>query len=342
MTFHFSTEMRNYMDENHLNKIGNTTTAVTDATWVFNGKSKLWVPKHKKPRWLWSGFKDKTTWDWLQLFIQLLTALALPVALFLAAHWFSVQQSQTSELASERQHQTDLQIAADQQREARLQVYFDRMSDLLLNKNLGSSKNGSQVGNIARSLTLTTLQDLDPDRKGMLLRFLYESGLINRIDPLVSLNGANLSGIRIQEMFTSKYVINIIEVDLSNSDLSNADLNHANLPNISLVHSNLEFTDLDGANLSRVSLVNANLIFAILGDAQLDNASLGNASLAGAFLNNANLYYADLAGADLSDAHLNGANLSHANLKGAKVTSEQLAQAKSLKGATMPDGSIHP
>jgi len=44
-----------------------------------------------------------------------------------------------------------------------------------------------------------------------------------------------------------------------------------------------------------------------------------------------------LSGADLSDA-----DLSRANLSGATVTNEQLAGAKSLQGATMPDGSKHP
>ena len=38
-------------------------------------------------------------------------------------------------------------------------------------------------------------------------------------------------------------------------------------------------------------------------------------------------------GANLRDAVLRGANLSNA-----KVTSEQLAEAKSLEGATMPNG----
>jgi uncharacterized protein YjbI with pentapeptide repeats len=50
----------------------------------------------------------------------------------------------------------------------------------------------------------------------------------------------------------------------------------------------------------------------------------------------------DLSNADLSAAALFNTNLSNANLSGAKVTNEQLQQAKSLKGATMPDGSTHP
>ena len=53
---------------------------------------------------------------------------------------------------------------------------------------------------------------------------------------------------------------------------------------------------------------------------------------------------ADLSKANLSRAKLNGADLNGANLKYATyITVEKLEkQAKSLKGATMPDGSIHP
>jgi hypothetical protein len=40
--------------------------------------------------------------------------------------------------------------------------------------------------------------------------------------------------------------------------------------------------------------------------------------------------------------NLSGADLSCADLRGAAVTSKQLAQALSLAGATMPDGSKHP
>ncbi len=51
---------------------------------------------------------------------------------------------------------------------------------------------------------------------------------------------------------------------------------------------------------------------------------------------NTMLVNADLSGADLSDA-----DLSYVDLTGALVTEEQLAKCKSLKGATMPDGSKH-
>jgi hypothetical protein len=67
-------------------------------------------------------------------------------------------------------------------------------------------------------------------------------------------------------------------------------------------------------------------------------------SLVNADFTNANLIYADLSDADLSGAALSGANLSGANLSGAdlegtqEVTDEQLAEARSLEGATMPNG----
>ena len=44
---------------------------------------------------------------------------------------------------------------------------------------------------------------------------------------------------------------------------------------------------------------------------------------------------------DLSGAKLDGACLGKANLYQATVTQEQLAQARSLDGATMPDGKVH-
>ena len=59
-------------------------------------------------------------------------------------------------------------------------------------------------------------------------------------------------------------------------------------------------------------------------------------------LGHVNLRDAILPGTNLSGADLTDANLDMANLKGAKITQEQWEQAKSLKGATMPNGSKNP
>ncbi len=82
-----------------------------------------------------TGFSGKTLWDWLQLLI-------IPLMLAGGGFWFSLQQSDISAQASNRQHdsdqkiavanrQNDMQIALDQQRETTLKTYLDDMSDLL-------------------------------------------------------------------------------------------------------------------------------------------------------------------------------------------------------------------
>jgi uncharacterized protein YjbI with pentapeptide repeats len=84
----------------------------------------------------------------------------------------------------------------------------------------------------------------------------------------------------------------------------------------------MSFADLRGVNLSEAM-------------------KLDSISLEGANLERANLSGTDLFEADLSDANLFRTNLSETNLIGAKVTTEQLKQAMSLKGAIMPDGTKH-
>jgi uncharacterized protein YjbI with pentapeptide repeats len=70
-------------------------------------------------------------------------------------------------------------------------------------------------------------------------------------------------------------------------------------------------------------------------------ANLSNADLTGAILIGTSLTYAELRGADLTGAELYGADLRGANLSGAKGwIEEQLEQAESLEGATMPDGRV--
>jgi uncharacterized protein YjbI with pentapeptide repeats len=70
-------------------------------------------------------------------------------------------------------------------------------------------------------------------------------------------------------------------------------------------------------------------------------ANLYQTDLGGAVLSGAVLYHVNLGGANLKGANLVRADLTGANLSGAKVTSEQLGKAASLRGAAMPDGTVH-
>jgi uncharacterized protein YjbI with pentapeptide repeats len=245
------------------------------------------IEEAKESRW---GLRGKTFWDWLQLLI-------VPVALAVIGFWFTVQQDA-------RQRQIE-----DQRAEAEaLQAYLDQMSTLLIQHDLRTSEEDSEVRTLARARTATVIQRLDADGNRNVIRFLKEARLVeDGQDSMSLLAGADLQGAR-----------------LEGADLSS--------------------TDLSDANLSEVDLSDANLSNANLSDAYLSSAVLSAAYLREADLSNANLNEADLSEADLSEAFLIAADLSSANLRDVRgVTDEQLyVQAASLEGAIMPDGSKHP
>ncbi len=100
----------------------------------------------------------------------------------------------------------------------------------------------------------------------------------------------------------------------------------------SLIDKDEPIVNLRGADFKEAHLFRAGL----------SRTSLSRAHLEGAHLWHADLSDANLEGTRLQEAGLEGVDLSSANLIGANVSPEQWNKAKSLKGATMPDGSIHP
>jgi uncharacterized protein YjbI with pentapeptide repeats len=263
----------------------------------------------------------KTPWDWLNL----LAALAIPLVVVLATIGFGWWQGQLADMQHQKdqqsanlQHTRDQQSVLDQQRATILQTYIDNIQDLLLNHNLLKAKPTDDVAILARARTLTALQGLDAQRKATVVQFLYEAHLIGYYD---SSNG---------------FIKNIFS-------LSGADLTGTVLPGTVLPGVVLRGADLSGAMLSGAHLNGADLTGAVLTGAVLTGAVLSGAYLNGADLSGAHLDNTDLSAADLSCTNLSGGKKVCANLKGAiGTTPEQLAQAKSLQGATMPDGSTHP
>jgi hypothetical protein len=93
------------------------------------------------------------------------------------------------------------------------------------------------------------------------------------------------------------------------------------------------------AHWDKALLNEADLHDTYLRQVDLTDADLSNADLSGADLQFTNLSKANLRGTDLTGTDLTGTDLTGAT----GITVEQLeSQAKSLQGATMPDGSIHP
>ena len=284
-----------------------------------------------------TGFETKTLWDWMELLIVpfVLAIGAIFINLFDKNRERQIAEDRIKEdrqLADERA-KLDREIATDHQQEAALQSYLDRMTELLLEKELRNSIN-EETPNIANIRTLTVLRGLDNVRKGWVLKFLNDATLINKMKPIVSLENADLAhaelGIANLEN-TNLKSINLFEANLLLAKLGGADLQDADLTRADFLQANME-----KVNLQRAYMYGTNLTVAILDDANLLNADLQNARLEGTSLQRANLQYARLIGANLHDANLNGANLT-----GADVTEKQLAQAKSMKGAIMPDGTVH-
>jgi Pentapeptide repeats (8 copies) len=224
----------------------------------------------RKPLIKGTGFTEKALWDWLML----LGVLAIPVAVAFGTFMFSQQQTLTSQAVSERHHQTDLQIATDQQRENTLQIYLDRMTDLLLANKLDESKPGQEIQAVARARTLLVLPRLDSGRKRLVLQFLYEANLITIGNSTVNLSGADLSG------------ENLFAADLSGANLQGATLLGANLSGATLDRADLHFADLSKANLNVAQLNFAELTGTTIAPEQLAQVLL----LHGAIMPNGSIH----------------------------------------------------
>lgn len=222
------------------------------------------------PRW--AGVRGKTAWDWLQL---LLVPLLLGIFAAVLTAWFNAQQDARQNELEEQRAETERQIEDQRAQDEALQAYLDQMSSLLLEKDLRSSEEDSEVRTLARARSLTVLERLDAERKAEVMGFLVEAKLVQSVEgrePPIRLSGANLKKV---------------------------DMNYYNLRGAILI-----FADLSGAGLT-----------------------------------GADLRGADLRGANISDAFLHDADLREADLSGAfGWTEEQLTEAKSLEGATMPYG----
>ncbi len=84
------------------------------------------------------------------------------------------------------------------------------------------------------------------------------------------------------------------------------------------------------------------ILFTFLAESELLSIiDLSNADFSGTDLRGADLRGANLSNANLRNTDLSNANLAGLDLMGTNVTIEQLLKAQSLKGTTMPDGSIH-
>ena len=196
--------------------------------------------------------QGKTLWDWLQLLI-------IPAVLAVAALLFNLATTRTEQKIAAQRYEQDQHIALDKQREDLLQTYLDRMSELLLEKQLHSpaapyeirNVTRDEVRNVARVRTITILFQLDARRIGYVFAFLREAGLMSTTsESIVSLKQANLNKINF-----SQAMIN--EVDLREANLFEANLSEANLSEANLSDAILSDAILSKAKVTEEQLKKA-------------------------------------------------------------------------------------
>lgn len=248
------------------------------------------------------AIEGTSTWELLDLLI-------VPFVLAVGAWWLNKSERESDKKLSGDRVDAERKIAEERRYQDTLEAYLDRMTELLLKGNLRNSEEDDEVQIIARAQTLTVVRNLDGQRKGYVVQFLYEADLIQRrelpageLPAIVSLFGADLSGANLAKALLQG-------ADLSGARLSKADLSWANLDNAKLI-----LTDLDEAILRWASLENANLSESLL-------------------------YKANLGWANLQGTNLMAADIREANLKKARnLKSQQIRDTIFADDAIMPDG----
>lgn len=210
----------------------------------------------------WTGLNGKTVWDFAQLII-------VPLSLALIAYLLSskqrledreiarAQREQDLKIADERRR-NDLQIAMNREREDALQAYLTAMTALLLDHDLKDQK----VAVIAQARTITLLPRMDPSRKATVLRFLAGANLISAQHPVVSLGGADFSGM-------DGGPLSLMGVSLENANLSGSKLAYS-----SIRDSNLRYANLSGVDLSDADLVGSDFCASFLSNTDFSRSIL--------------------------------------------------------------------
>jgi len=227
--------------------------------------------------WDWLGFNQetqyKTLWDWLDLLIVPM-AVAIGVLFLEHAQRARDQQAERDRREGEEEMEAlrrERELEVEDRRahqEAALLAYLDRMDDMLLRlrettaRMLASEDSEilsvilADTRTLIRARTLTVLERLDGARKGAMMRFLSESGLLDKGRPTtISLREADFRGADLSAM------------NLSNKDLREASFTNANLSTSDLSGADLRGADLSRADLSRTRLGTARTIDALSGEA---------------------------------------------------------------------------
>lgn len=237
----------------------------------------------------WTGFgsyliieklvREKKLWDWLDLLL---------VPLFLA---FGAWYLSRSEKRADRRRE------ADRFEHDNLSKYLELMTQLLIKEKI-KDNNKAEVRSVGRTQTLRIIQVVSRQKKGQILQFLFESGLINK-NPIINLNGGNFNDSNLES-------ITLIGAELRGVYFKNCSFQGAHLNSANFAGSNLSGSDMSGAFVN-----NTNFNFADFTSATIKNT-------------------------DLTKCILIDADFTNADLSGSVATSEQLKERTMEKAKEKP------
>jgi uncharacterized protein YjbI with pentapeptide repeats len=170
--------------------------------------------------------------------------LLIPAAILLGSWWVS-RTNQNMERES----------TADTLEQNTFNVYINRITGLVLERNLATSNEDDEIRVIARALTANVLRNVDAKRKGLVVSFLYDSFLLRVGAPVISLR-----------------MLDLAEANMARLNLSEASLQGTYLAQAKLSEADLSYSDLRAAVLSEADLSNAILTGAYLRGANLQKS----------------------------------------------------------------------
>jgi uncharacterized protein YjbI with pentapeptide repeats len=259
--------------------------------------------------WQWTGVKDKTLWEYLQLLIVPLLLTLVPIQISQYQKKVDDRQANIQKQINEERVQKEKEDALNKRQQDTLNSYIDAITDLMKTGLGKESEEGTRLVPIATSRTILTLRELNGSRNMIVVGFLKESKLIRQNPKYRKAQSATYQKEQAKYSHCLAEKRNSCEPPDPLPPLPPLSLKEANLSNVQFDKVDLNTLDLAGANLRDAKLTDAILI-----DTNLEKA-------------------------DLRGANLTGANLTGANLKDARLPAKELLQGVRYCDTKMPDGN---
>jgi len=182
---------------------------------------------------------QKTLWDWMQL-------LLMPLVLAIIAFLFTrAQRDRDTKLSS-------LQRGADA-----LHNYLDYMTRLLVEQDLTDDSLIERASRVAKARTTSLLDQLTGTQKGHLLRFIADSGLLDREGPFLSLERANFQATELEPGLYRNCRLH--GVNLDRAVLEHCSFDESDLASSTIMDARLEGADFYKSNMDYVLLTRSDL-----------------------------------------------------------------------------------